>query len=165
MKGHMEKDGFHPHTQSKGVRKSRDQLTKTEGIKIERKKRFISEDDLDRKSNLEIDALFKEVEKSWTKNELISNEGDGQALVYTNKEDPDYTFELHPLTEEEFEDPDGNKLEEPILTDAWYWFPTKNEKALQNSPFTLSETGGYTRKDAIREFKKDFISYDQEFSS
>jgi len=149
----------------KVTRKSRDLEVKTQGIKIERQKRFISEDDLDRKSNLEIVALFKEVEKSWTKNELVSNEGDGQALVYTNKEDPDYTFELHPLTEEEFEDADGNKLEEPILTNAWYWFPAKNEKALQNSPFTLSETGGYTRQDAIREFKKDFISYDQEFSS
>ena len=40
MKGHMEKDGFHPHTQYKGVRKSRDQQVKTEGIKIDpRKKR------------------------------------------------------------------------------------------------------------------------------
>ncbi len=41
MKGHMEKDGFHPHTQYKGVRKSRDQLTKTEGVKI-RKARTVT---------------------------------------------------------------------------------------------------------------------------
>jgi len=32
MKGHMEKDGFHPHTQYKGVRKSRDQKEKTKGV-------------------------------------------------------------------------------------------------------------------------------------
>ena len=40
MKGHMEKDGFHPHTESKGVRKSRDQQAKQEGVKI-RKARYI----------------------------------------------------------------------------------------------------------------------------
>ena len=34
MKGHMEKDGFHPHTEYKGVRKSRDQQAKQEGVKI-----------------------------------------------------------------------------------------------------------------------------------
>jgi len=32
----MEKDGFHPHTQSKGVRKSRDQQAKTKGIRLKR---------------------------------------------------------------------------------------------------------------------------------
>ena len=36
MKGHMEKDGFHPHTQSKGVRKSRDQKDKTKGVRMKR---------------------------------------------------------------------------------------------------------------------------------
>jgi len=34
MKGHMEKDGFHPHKTYKGVRKSRDQQDKTKGTKI-----------------------------------------------------------------------------------------------------------------------------------
>ena len=35
MKGHMEKDGFHPHTEyKKGTRKSRDQKVKTKGVKI-----------------------------------------------------------------------------------------------------------------------------------
>ena len=32
----MENDGFHPHTQYKGVRKSRDQTTKTEGTRFSR---------------------------------------------------------------------------------------------------------------------------------
>ncbi len=32
----MEKDGFHPHTQSKGVRKSRDQKAKQQGIRMKR---------------------------------------------------------------------------------------------------------------------------------
>jgi len=36
MKGHMEKDGFHPHTQYKGVRKSRDQSAKTQGVRLAR---------------------------------------------------------------------------------------------------------------------------------
>jgi len=39
MKGHMEKDGFHPHTKYKGVRKSRDQKAKTQGIRLARKAR------------------------------------------------------------------------------------------------------------------------------
>ena len=37
MKGHMEKDGFHPHTQyKKGTRKSRDQSAKLEGVRMKR---------------------------------------------------------------------------------------------------------------------------------
>jgi len=36
MKGHMEKDGFHPHTQYKGVRKSRDKSTKNQGVRQKR---------------------------------------------------------------------------------------------------------------------------------
>lgn len=34
MKGHMEDGKFHPHKQYKGVRKSRDQSTKTQGVII-----------------------------------------------------------------------------------------------------------------------------------
>jgi len=37
MKGHMEKDGFHPHTQYKGVRKLRHQQAKSEGVKIRKR--------------------------------------------------------------------------------------------------------------------------------
>lgn len=37
MKGHMEKDGFHPHTEyKKGTRKSRDQKEKTQGVRLRR---------------------------------------------------------------------------------------------------------------------------------
>ena len=40
MKGHMQDGKFHPHTEyKKGTRKSRDQSTKTKGIKVERKAR------------------------------------------------------------------------------------------------------------------------------
>jgi len=39
MKGHMQDGKFHPHTQSKGVRKSRDQSAKSTGVKVERKAR------------------------------------------------------------------------------------------------------------------------------
>ena len=34
MKGHMQDGKFHPHTQYKGVRKSRDQKAKIDGVKI-----------------------------------------------------------------------------------------------------------------------------------
>ena len=56
----MEKDGFHPHTESKGVRKSRDQKVKTKGVKIEtgiRKKSAIAEE-----TNL--DNAIEKLEKS-----------------------------------------------------------------------------------------------------
>jgi len=36
VKGHMEKGIFHPHTQSKGVRKSRDQKAKNVGVRMKR---------------------------------------------------------------------------------------------------------------------------------
>ncbi len=41
MKGHMENGKFHPHTEYKGVRKSRDQQVKSQGVKI-RKARTVS---------------------------------------------------------------------------------------------------------------------------
>ena len=36
MKGHMEKDGFHPHKTYKGVRKSRNLKTKTQGVRMKK---------------------------------------------------------------------------------------------------------------------------------
>ena len=40
MKGHMQDGKFHPHTDyKKGVRKSRDQKVKSEGVQVERKAR------------------------------------------------------------------------------------------------------------------------------
>ena len=150
-----------------------EQVTKNEDEKTDaelregttRKKRFISDDDLDRKSDLEIDALFKDVEKNWTVRKLNSEDGDHQVLIYTNNKDPEYTYEFHPMDDNETEDENGKELEEPIYHDAWYFFPAKNDKGIPNSPTVMSETSGYTRKDAIKEFKKEFISYDQEFSS
>ena len=42
MKGHKDKDGiFHPHTQYKGIRKSRDQSLKTQGVRLARTQRLI----------------------------------------------------------------------------------------------------------------------------
>ena len=130
-----------------------------------RKKRFLTDDDLDRLSDLQLNALLKDVEKKWNKKELYSDEGDHNVIIYTNKSDPNYTFELHPMDDNEEEDEDGNELEEPIYHDAWYWFPAKDKKGIPNSPSTLSETGGYNKKDALREFYKELILYDQEFSS
>jgi len=43
MKGHMEKDGFHPHTQYKGVRKARDQQAKLQGIRLRRESKTLSD--------------------------------------------------------------------------------------------------------------------------
>ncbi len=130
----------------------------------QRKKRFLSEDDIDRLSELQLNATFKEVETRWEERRGETNlEGDGFYMIFRNKKSPEHTFEIHPLTDTvEAEPPEYPEDQE---FDAWYWFPAKNGKGLWNSPTTLSATGGYTKKDAIREFKKEFISYDQEFSS
>lgn len=130
-----------------------------------RKKRFLTENDIDRLSELQLDVILKDVEKRWDKKELFADEGDHNVVIYTNKEDPNYTFEMHPMDDNELEDEDGKELEDPIYHDSWYFFPAKNGQGIPNSPTVISETGGYTKKDAIREFTKDFILYDQEFSS
>lgn len=60
MKGHMEDGKFHPHTQSKGIRKSRDQKEKTKGLKVEhriRKKSAIAEETT-------LDMAIEKLEKS-----------------------------------------------------------------------------------------------------
>jgi len=162
MKGFKDSSGkFHPITDYKGVRKSRDQSAKIQGVKIERKKRFLSEDDVDRLSHLELNAILIDVEKRWRKKELFSDEGDHKVIIFTCIEHPEYTFELHPMDDNELEDEHGKELEEPIYHDAWYWFPAKHGKGVPNSPTTMSETGGYTRKDVIREFTKELILFDQ----
>lgn len=46
MKGHMEDGKFHPHTQYKGIRKSRDQTTKTQGVKLKHKPTKIKGEDV-----------------------------------------------------------------------------------------------------------------------
>ncbi len=60
----MESDGFHPHTQYKGVRKSRDQSAKSEGIKVERKARAVAITDMDDFTlDLRIESLQDEVQR------------------------------------------------------------------------------------------------------
>ncbi len=62
MKGHMEKDGFHPHTEYKGVRKSRDQKAKTLGVKI-RKSRADIKPKIPKRDTPEWNKLKDEVTK------------------------------------------------------------------------------------------------------
>jgi len=134
-------------------------------LKKPRKKRFLTENDVDRLSDLQINVLLKEIEKRWDVEDLTALEGDHQVIIYTNKSDPSYTFELHPMDDNELEDESGNELEDPIYHNSWYFFPAKDGKGIPNSPTVISETGGYTRKDAVKEFNKEFIVYDQEFNS
>ena len=168
MKGFKDDSGkFRPTGNNKGFRRSRDQSTKMQGIKIDsglRKKRFLTDDDLDRLSDLQLNALLNDVEKKWDKKEQYSDEGDHNVIIYTNKSEPNYTFELHPLNDNIEYDESDEVPEEASMFNAWYWFPAKDRKGIPNSPSTLSETGGYTKKDALREFTKEFILYDQEFS-
>lgn len=65
MKGHMEDGKFHPHKQYKGVRKSRDQKAKTQGIKLDsiRKKRADIKPKLPKRDTPEWNKLKDEVQK------------------------------------------------------------------------------------------------------
>ncbi len=77
MKGHMEKDGFHPHTQSKGVRKSRDQKEKTQGVKIRKRSDFTN------------DIAFRvEKDKTFGKREIFT-EGFSTAVKTLEEENAD----------------------------------------------------------------------------
>ncbi len=40
-------------------------------------------------------------------------------------------------------------------------FPAKNGKGIPNSPTVISETGGETRADALKELKKQLIETDE----
>jgi len=72
MKGHMEEGKFHPHTQSKGVRKSRDQSTKNEGVRMKRirKKSAIAEED---NFDLAIEKLKKSLLEGLNENQWSSD--------------------------------------------------------------------------------------------
>ena len=65
MKGHMQDGKFHPHIEYKGVRKSRDQQVKTQGIKIRKERIF--QDDPDAVSKLEVKLARLEKEKAYWK--------------------------------------------------------------------------------------------------
>jgi hypothetical protein len=96
MKGHMEKDGFHPHTQNKGVRKSRDQKSKTDGVKIERKARekkfkpVLDEDgDIDthdQTNQMKLEELVEE-ETARREEKLIEDEDAYEELLNSGTDD------------------------------------------------------------------------------
>ncbi len=61
MKGHMQDGKFHPHTQSKGVRKSRDQSTKSTGVKVRNKRfpPFVTTEEAKKFSDADIERKIK----------------------------------------------------------------------------------------------------------
>ena len=100
-------------------------------------------------------------EKNWTKTTLHAVEGDGEgAIVYTSKKHPTLTVEMHPM-DDEFEEDKENGYEARHYN-AWYIFPARNGKGIPSSPEILSESGGYTRKDAIEELLKQVKEIDEE---
>ena len=89
--------------------------------------------------------------ENWIRSELDNQNGDGEgSIIYTNKHDKSLTVEMHPI---EDDDPDADEDNENYYN-AWYIFPAKNGKGIPNSPHVVSETGGYTRKDAEKELLK-----------
>lgn len=108
---------------------------------------------------------LNKIEKEWDKKELYSENGDHKVIIYKNKLHPSYTFEFHPMDDNETEDENGNELKEPNYFNAWYWFPAKDGKGIPNSPSTMSETSGYNRENALNEFYKEFIEFNREFNN
>ena len=111
MKGHMEKDGFHPHTEYKGVRKSRDQQAKTEGVII-RKQRDTVPSDLSGFENLKLVKdkqtrdnmiyILRELQRLFIKNDMdggmiwgfLKDTVNGQILISLDKKPDHYVNSL-----------------------------------------------------------------------
>ena len=103
-----------------------------------------------------IESNYKRLLKNWTEKELRSDEGDGKAIIFTNKKHPEYTVEMHPMDEISDDDSDNPDV---VYYNAWYMFPAKNGKGIPSSPIVVSETGGYNRDDAVLELKKLLIDF------
>jgi len=100
-------------------------------------------------------AMFANLQGRWTKKTLHSLEGDHEAIIYTNKKDPELTVELHPL-----DNSDTKEESEPFYND-WMIFEAIKGKGVPSSPEVLSESGGETRADALLALKKELIETDE----
>jgi hypothetical protein len=98
-------------------------------------------------------------ENNWNKHTLHAIEGDGEAVIYTSKNDPTLTVEMHPLDEYDNEDETGTHY------NSWYIFPAKNGKGIPNSPDVISGSGGYTKSDANKRLIEILKETDDEISN
>lgn len=101
-------------------------------------------------------AMFANLKGRWSKKELHSEDGDHQAVIFTNKKDPSLTVELHPLDNSDSLENDDDKVR-----NSWMIFPAKNGKGIPNSPTVVEEFAGETRADALLELKKELIETDE----
>jgi len=101
-------------------------------------------------------AMFANLQGRWSKRELHSPDGDGEAVIYTNKKHPSLTVELHPI-----DNSDMLENEDDKVFNEWMIFPALNGKGIPNSPEVISETGGHTRADALLALKKELIETDE----
>jgi hypothetical protein len=102
MKGHKDSDGtFHPHTPYKGIRKSRDQTSKTEGIRLKRDKYKIEYSDETDYMNNHYSQMFL---KTGIVEETIKEE--------MEKKHPE-SRNLHFLMDQRLFDINGNEIEVP----------------------------------------------------
>ena len=83
MKGHMEKDGFHPHTQYKGVRKSRDQQAKEQGVRFKKEQKVPRNTEVIKVKGTKKEIVKKLMEtKQWNGFENISDDGWFSGSIY-----------------------------------------------------------------------------------
>jgi len=113
-----------------------------------------------KRSKESLDKSRSQIVKNWTMTELHSEDGDGKVIIYTNKDDPKLTVEMHPMDDDFDEDIENGY--EARHYDAWYIFPARNGKGIPSSPEILSESGGFTRKDAIDELIKQVQEVNEE---
>jgi len=100
-------------------------------------------------------AMFANLQGRWNRKTLHSLDGDHEAIIYTNKKDPELTVELHPL------DNSDTKEENDPFYNEWMIFPAIKGKGIPSSPEVLSESGGETRADALLALKKELIETDE----
>jgi len=100
-------------------------------------------------------AMFANLQGRWKRKTLHSTDGDGEAIIYTNKKDPELTVELHPL-----DNSDTKEENEPFYNE-WMIFEAIKGKGVPSSPEVLSESGGETKADALLALKKELIETDE----
>ncbi len=133
MKGHMQDGKFHPHTEYKGVRKSRDQKGKEQGLKIRKQRLTVASSPKGMKTPTEI---VYDPTGDWTNESLWEVKGVTATPSTDEKEIPSRIFvhiiNMEEATGDEFE-PDEKYVGEVLLIPKWKFIHPEIKKDIASS--------------------------------
>jgi hypothetical protein len=159
MKG-FKKDGKFRPTE----KRNKSSLKKSDVVRYKKSKEDIAYELKEKKENIarikHIEELTKKIEKHWTSEGEVptieKDDGVNFWHVFTSKEDPELTYEIHWMEDEVEADPPEHP--EMQVYNSWYWFDARNGKGIPNSPSVQSETGGYTIQESYEQYLEDILS-------